>query len=115
MKFQTLAILAVFGFSGATLAGTVGAGPGGTGSLEVGSIISSLSHSRAEGNSPRPGLVGRVTLETAQTASLAAYLKSQPGTVVNGDIITAPTVFADGTSGQVTLNTATGEFTLTRG
>lgn len=114
MKLRTIATLAAVSCAGPALAGTVGAGPGGTGSLLVGSVVSTQSMSKAVDKSPLPGTVGTVVLDTTQSASLAAYLQKQPGTTVNGNLITAPTTFADGTAGNINLNTDSGELILTR-
>jgi len=58
--------------------------------------------------------MGKVILDKDQVASVATYLQAQAGTVTNGDLISAPAVFQDGTLGQIDLNTATGELTMTR-
>lgn len=115
MKIEHILLaVSTLAFGAAAQAGQIGAGPGGTGSQVVGSVISADSASEAAYNSHSPGLIGSVILSGDQVNLLAASLKSQSGTTVNGNLIIAPTVFADSTNGTVTLNTDTGVLTLTR-
>lgn len=114
MKIHTLSILAALALATTAQAGQVGAGPGGTASTTVGSIVSSVTQAQASSGTPQPGIVGSVTLPTNQVASIAAYLQGQQGAVVSGNTITVPTTFADNTRGTVSIDTGTGVLTLTR-
>ena len=114
MKIQILAVIATLAFAGSAYAGREGAGPAGTGSTIVGNIVASQSQSKAEHDSPLPGKVGIVQLTAEQAASIAAFLRTQSGVVVAEPLISAPTVFADGTDGVISLNTETKELKLTR-
>src|SRR3989442_1133804 len=107
MRKISAAVLAAAAFLamapiGAAWAGTVGVGP--TGSLIVGSTVIPPSQMGAVAKTPAPGEVGTIALTVDQARAIAAYLKDKGGTV-NGSVITATMTFADGTPGQISLDT----------
>lgn len=115
MKIERIILAAsALAFAASASAGTVGAGPAGTGSTLVGSAVTTGSVADAALHSFTPGMIGTVMLAPDQAVAIAAYLKSQSGSVVNGDVVTCPTRFADDTDGLITLDTATGTLTLSR-
>jgi hypothetical protein len=102
-------------------AGSTGAGPAGSATPAVGSIVVPGSHAlldTAARDDSRdrvlPGNGGVVVLTGDQIASTAAALRGFNGATVQGDLLRAPTVLADGTPAVIALNTRTGRLSVTR-
>lgn len=102
-------------------AGSAGAGPAGSAAPAIGSIIVPGSHAlldtpaRSEARDRvLPGNGGAVVLAGDQLAATAAKLRGFAGATVQGDVLRAPTVLADGTPAVIALNTRTGRLSVTR-
>lgn len=107
--------------AGAVHAGSTGAGPAGSAAPAVGSIVvpgssTLLGTAAKDDNSDRvlPGNGGVVVLTGDQIAKTAAALRGFNGATVQGDLLRAPTVLADGTPAVIALNTRTGRLSVTR-
>ena len=102
-------------------AGSTGAGPAGSAGPAIGSIVvpgstSLLNTPARDDNSDRvlPGNGGVVVLSGDQLARVAAQLRGFANATIQGDLVRAPTVLADGTPATIALNTRTGRLSVTR-
>lgn len=114
------AILAAF-LAGNAKAGDSAAGPAAAGGPGVGSIVTPGSHELLnteprDGRGKRilPGNGGSVVLGGEQLVATIDRLRAFEGAKVEGAVIRAPAVLADGTPAVVSLNTQSGELTVTR-
>jgi hypothetical protein len=95
-------------------AGSTGAGPAGSATPAVGSIVVPGSHALLD-TAARDDSRDRVLPGNGdQIASTAAALRGFNGATVQGDLLRAPTVLADGTPAVIALNTRTGRLSVTR-
>lgn len=117
---RPLAVIALLAAAPAH-AGKTGAGPAASGAPAIGSIVTPGSHALL--NTPSkddrldritPGSGGVIVLEGEQLARAAAALRAFDGASVQGDLIRAPTVMADGTPAVIALHTGTGRLSVTR-
>ncbi|MGH8442575.1 MAG: hypothetical protein ACRETF_06685 [Nevskiaceae bacterium] len=102
-------------------AGSTGPGPTGSAGSAIGSVINPGSHAVLGTTSKderrrrvQPGNGGSVNLSGDHLVQVATQLRAFAGATVQGSIISAPTVLADGTSATIALNTRTGQLTVTR-
>lgn len=122
MKLTNAAIsLFVLALCGAAQAGDRGAGPAAAAGPGVGSIITPGSHSLLStpwkddrNRRVLPGNGGLIQLTGDQIAQTATALRAFEGAAVEGAMIRAQTVLADGTPAVIALNTQTGRLTVTR-
>ncbi len=120
---NALRLLAVIPLLAAGLAhaGKTGAGPAASGAPAVGSVVTPGSHALL--NTPPkddrvdrilPGNGGVVVLQGEQLERAAAALRGFDGATVQGSMIRANTVLADGTPAVIALHTGTGRLSVTR-
>jgi hypothetical protein len=114
-SLRWFAVLLSCALAGAAQAGSTAVGPG------VGSIVTPGSHVLL-GTQPRdenadriaPGNGATLVLQGEQLTRTAEALRAFSGAHVQGDMIRAPTVMADGTPAVIALNTRTGRLSVTR-
>lgn len=118
---RLIAALLAAAAAGAVHAGNTGAGPAASAAPAVGSIItpgsSELLGTAAKddiGDRITPGNGGVLVLSGEQLVSTAAALRGFDGATVDSNVITAPTVLADGTPAVIALNLKTGKLNVTR-
>jgi hypothetical protein len=119
--FRLIAALFATAAAGAAHAGSTGAGPAASAAPAVGSIITPGSHvllgTAAKddvGDRVTPGNGGVLVLSGEQLASTAAALRGFDGATVEGNLVRAPTVLADGTAAVIALDLKTGKLSVTR-
>lgn len=96
-------------------AGKTAAGPAATASLATGTVVTPQGLAEAVFGTVAPGTTASIGISSDQAAQITTYLASQPGAVVSGSTVSATGTFADGTRFVITIDSATGTLSLTRG
>jgi hypothetical protein len=113
MKVNAVVMMAMVGVAYAGLAQAGNSVVPAGGSFTSGAFITPPALSDALQNTPLPGRVGRILINNDQARAIAAYLRENGGTT-DGSVTTAPTTFADGTEGKISIDTDTNVLTLQR-